>query len=130
MNTEKEIVVQLSGQKRIIIRPSEWKIIARAYGNSYSGNDVVIERQARLNDQLDEYHLVVREHADGRALVYAIFNAGCVNGNTSHAGGRIITLGKERDYQITRWIRDVGNEIGIPSHIIRACLGTLNPEKL
>lgn len=123
MTTEtKSRTITLTGRAPVKIDPSKWPEIATAVDDSYKGNDYCRRNQALIQGELDEYTVRVRQHEDGRAIVYAVFEAATAwTGNESHRGGELLQAGDD----IPAAIRRVGEECGIPDSVIRDCIADL-----
>jgi hypothetical protein len=79
-----------------------------------------------VQGEFDEYTLIVRQHADGRALVYGVVDAalaawGAPARGESWRGGELLDADSDR----ARAIRRVGEAGGLPDAIIRACIADL-----
>ena len=122
--TPKTRTVTLTGRRPVQIREDEWPVIARGKGDSYTGSDYGRYQQALSQGECDEYSLIVRQHADGRAIVYGVLSA-AISGE-SHRGGVLLPAGAD----LAEAIRAVGDECGLPGGIIRACLADLPAEIL
>ena len=125
--------ITLTGRRPISIDESEWPIIARASGDDYNGNDPALHQQASDQGQLDEYSLRVRQHADGRAIVYGTYTEGW---NTDHDGlthaGEIVTnpVGDLSEGRIENALERVGQTLGVPDQLVADCIADLPAEKL
>ena len=149
----KSRTITLTGRGPVKINTDDWPILAQASGDSYEGHDYGRHQQALNQGECDTYHLTVRQHTDGRTLVYGVFDtASAWTHNETHRGGLLITP-PEIDFAIkggwiwngriddqpvtlTMWpgiavaIRMVGEECGLPDAIIRACIADLPAEEL
>lgn len=146
--------ITLTGRPPVKIREDQWPLIARATGDSYRG-DPSRWRQAVSRGEIDTYSLRVRQHADGRTLVYGVLDAaiaawGQPAGGESHRGGVLLTPppadapgrwtweGTIDDQpvalviwpEIAQAIQRVGRECGLPDAVIRACLADLPAEAI
>lgn len=154
--TPKARTITLTGRPPVKIKEDEWPIIASAKGDSYRGNDDYgRHRQALGQGECDEYSLHVRQHADGRTLVYGVLSAAIAAwrqpaAGESHRGG--VLLSPPADGTPGRWIwegtidevpativmwpeiadaiRRVGEECGLPDAVIRECIADLPAEEL
>ena len=122
MTTEiKKIKITLSERRPLTIVESEWPVIATAFRH-----DGAVESQAN-----HEWMISVREHADGRRLVYGWLQAG--NGGV-HAGWRgaeggfLVSPDDGPDEQETvRAIRRVAGIVGDDA-LGNECIGDLPAE--
>lgn len=110
-----------------------WPVIAEATGDSYHGNDYGRHRQALAQGELDTYHLRVRQHADGRVLIYGVLNAavsgwGAPAGGEDYRGGELLMSLPIGD--IPAAIRRVGEYCHLPDKIIRECIASLPAEEI
>jgi hypothetical protein len=124
--TAKRRIITLTNHSPVTIREAEWPIIASAAGDSWLGGDHGRHHQAKLQGEIDEYTLIVRQHADGRALVYGVVDAalaawGAPARGESWRGGELLDADSDR----ARAIRRVGEAGGLPDAIIRACIADL-----
>ena len=72
--------------------------------------------------ECDTYELRVRQHADGRAIVYAILDAASAwTGSEDYRAGELLDDGAEIATAISR----VGREAGFPASVIRECIADL-----
>jgi hypothetical protein len=139
--------ITLTGRPPVRICEAEWPICASAEGHS--------GRSDGREDECDEYSIRVRQHADGRTLVYGVLSAaikewGQPAGGESHRGGVLLaapsadapgrwdwegTIG-DAPVTIVIWpaiseaIRQIGEECGIPDATIRACIADLPAEDI
>lgn len=126
----KSRTITLTGRRPVKIREDEWPIIASAAGDSYHG-DPGRYRQAEMRGEIDEYRLIVRQRADGRALVYGILTAanaawGQPAGGEWYRGGELLTESADIPAAIGR----VGEDCHLPESVIRACIADLPAEDL
>lgn len=85
-NAEDRIIVNLTNRRPVKVRKAEWPRIA--YVDTFNGQH---ECQANTVAKI-----IVRQHADGRAMVYGIResgNGGWPIGATGWAGGEIVEAG-------------------------------------
>jgi hypothetical protein len=131
--TSKQRTITLTGRRPVTIDEDDWPLIARASGDDYGGLDRARHQQASDQGELDEYSLRVRQHADGRAIVYGTYTEGW---HTSHDGlthaGEIVD-NPPGDYSARR-IEDalerVGDTLGVPPQLIADAIADLPAEKL
>ena len=130
--------ITLTGRRPVTIDETDWPIIARASGDDYDGNDPARHQQASDQGELDEYSLRVRQHADGRAIVYGTYTEGWNSGHDglTHAG-YIIQPDSEHNIQpdsehntIEHFIHRAGKDLGVPAQIVADCIADLPAEKL
>lgn len=123
----KQRTITLTGRPPVKIDEEQWPIIAVAKDDSYSGNDYGRHQQASARGELDEYSIRVRQHDDGRAIVYAVFDAASAwTGNSSRSGGELCDKGADLAAAIQR----VGEDSNIPDKVIRDCIADLPAEEL
>jgi len=127
----KRRTITLTSRAPVTIRESDWPVIARAAGDSFDGADLARHRQAVMQGDVDIYSLHVRQHADGRTLVYGVLDAaipawGAPAGGETHRGGVLLPAGAN----IAQAIRQVGEECKLPDSIIRECVANLPAEEL
>jgi len=124
-------IVTLTGRPPVRIVEAEWPVIAQGDGDSYGDGDGARHSQAVHRGEVDEYTMRVRQHADGRTLVYGALSAaaaawGAGAEGEDWRGGRLLGPGAD----IASAIRTVGEEGHIPDHIIRECIAGLPAEDL
>lgn len=117
--------ITLTGLPPVKIREDQWPTIAEASGDSYRGNDYARHQQAVHQGECDKYTLKVRQHADGRALVYGILDA-AISAWNAPAGGEDFRGGElAQGADIPAAIRRVGESCHLPDSIIRECIADL-----
>ena len=138
MPEQKHRTITLSGRPPVRIATAEWPILASASGDSYIGQPGPQHDQAISQGEVDTYFIGVREHASGRALIYAVLDAAIsawkapANG-IDWRGGELVdhdSPGNTMADAIVQAIQRVGEESGIPSHLIRECIADLPPDDL
>jgi len=123
----KQRTITLTGRPPVKINEDAWPVIASAKDDSFSGNDYGRHQQASAQGELDDYSIRVRQHDDGRAIVYAVFDAATAwTGNSSRSGGELLDKGADIAAAIAR----VGEDVGIPDKVIRECVADLPAEEL
>jgi hypothetical protein len=123
----KKRTITLSGRRPVTISDDAWELIAEAEEDSYSSRDFSRYRQAKAQGELDEWTLRVRQHADGRAVVYGILSAATAwTGSKDWRGGELVPPGGDLAAAIER----VGRDGGFPPSVIRACVANLPAEDL
>ena len=125
--------VSLTGRRPVKIVEAAWPVLAHAYGDSYQGNDYARHQQAQARGEVDKYSLLVRQHTDGRALVYAVCDA-AISAWGQPAGGEDYRAGEllQADAlpEIPEAIRRVGDAAGLPDALIRECIADLPAEEI
>lgn len=123
----KRRTITLTDNAPIRIQEDAWPVIARANGDSYGSHDPGRHQQALAQGECDTYSLRVRQHADGRAIVYGVLDA--ATAWTTHsedwAGGALIEAGAD----LAAAIRRVAAQ-HLPERIIRECIADLPAEDL
>lgn len=149
--THKTRTITLTGRPPVQIREADWPIIAEGTGDSYASQDYSRYRQALGQGELDEYSLRVRQHADGRTLVYGVLSgASTWTGTESIRGGVLLPSPAPETPGLWRWtghigdapvvltiwpglveaIQAVGAACHLPDAVIRACVADLPAEVL
>lgn len=122
MSTDK-LTITLTGRRPVTVDKEAWPILARASvrpGSSRNGTPVP-------DSQTDLHKMIVRQHADGRTIVYAIVDAATSwTGTEDMRGGEL--LGS--DAFIAKAIERVGEHCGILPSVIRDCIADLPAEEL
>jgi hypothetical protein len=123
----KQRTITLTGRRPVKINEDEWPVIAIAGGDSYGHHDYNRYQQAKAQGELDEYTIRVRQHDDGRTIVYAVFDAASAwTGSEDHRGGELLDPGDDIPAAISR----VGNDCLIPDSVIRECIADLPAEEI
>ena len=126
----KQRTITLTDRRPVTINEDEWPVIAKAEGDNYTGLDPARHIQASQQGELDEYTLRVRQHADGRAIVYGAYTEGW---NGAHDGltraGRIVNPDGNPP-SIEQAIYSVGTDLGVPRQLISDCTADLPAERL
>jgi hypothetical protein len=126
----KQRTITLTGRRPVTIDEADWPLIARASDDDYDGNDPAKHQQASDQGQLDEYSLRVRQHADGRAIVYGTYSEGY---GSSHDGlthaGYIVQPGSV-PLTIEAAIQQTGTDLGVPAQLVADCIADLPAEQL
>ena len=132
-NTAGEVTrtVTLTDRRPVVIKDSEWPKIASARGDSYGGSDYGRRQQALSHNEVDKYFVHVRQHADGRTLVYGILTSadaawGAPSRGVDWRGGYLLA----KDGDVVAAIKRIGTESGIPAYVIRECIADLPAEEI
>lgn len=131
-NKPQKIQITLTDRPPVSIDKEAWPKIAAASGDSYGGSDYARHQQALGQGECDKFFITVRQHADGRTLVYGKLNAadaawGAPAGGEDWAGGYLV--GKDNE-DIVEAIKKIGHESRIPGYIVRDCIADLPAEEL
>jgi hypothetical protein len=121
MTTTDKIRITMSERRPLLIVKAEWPIVARA--DWYNGEH---ERQANTVRRIR-----VRQHADGRRLVYGLQEAGLGGqyiGTRNPEGGFLVEAGASED-ETVRAIRRVGGIIG-DDGLADECIADLPAEEV
>ncbi len=112
-------VITMTGRPPVQIDETEWPIIAKA-----SGHDGEVEAQANRKGLVR-----VRQHADGRTIVYGVATSQFRDERDRRAGYLLASgHGQDHDYLAAN-IRDVAEAIGWPD-LAQECIADLPPEVL
>jgi hypothetical protein len=125
------LTVTLTNRRPVRIDTRAWPAIASAADDSYRGNDYARYQQALYRGEVDQYRLTVRQHADGRALVYGVLDAADVAwsqpaGGESIRGGELLMPGDDVPAAIAR----VAVACNLPGSLARRCVASLPVEDL
>jgi len=119
--------ITLTGRAPVKIIEDEWPRIAQGSGDSFVGHDYARKQQADAQGELDDYTITVRQHADGRAIVYGVLAAATAwTCSESRRGGQLLDAGAD----IAAAIREVGEDCGLPDSVIRECIADLPAEEI
>lgn len=114
--------IELTGRRPVRINSEEWPGIARATGHT----------GAHACQANEEWWIRVRQHADGRAIVYAgrdVGPGGMPMGYESKRAGRLLTAEEAREGLPTA-IEHVAIDAGLPLETAQSCIADLPPEEL
>ena len=124
--TTKTRIITLTDRPPVTIQEDAWPLVAQGDGESGREADPARRRQARGRGEYDTYTLRVRQHADGRAIVYGVRNAALAAwhqpaGGEDWRGGALVEAGAD----LAATIRLVGEAGGFPDVVIRECIADL-----
>lgn len=130
-DTKRIRTITLTDRRPVRIVDADWPIIAKAEGDSFTGNDYGRHQQALAQNECDTYKLLARQHPDGRAIVYGVLDAAIVAwgspaGGESWRGGELLVATDD----IALAIRRVGELGGLPDRVIRDCIANLPAETI
>jgi hypothetical protein len=122
----RHLTITLTGRAPVRVLKADWPILASATGDSCAGNDCGRYQQALGQGECDRYRLTVRQHEDGRAVVYGVLDAAIVEwhapaGGEDHRGGELLDAGAD----LAAAIRRVGESCHLPDPLIRDCAADL-----
>jgi hypothetical protein len=126
----KQCTIILTGRRPVLIDEDEWPLIATASGDDCGISDPARYRQAIEQGQADEYSLHVRQHADGRVIVYGTYTEsvlGSGHEGLTHAG-YVFTPDEARPVEYM--IQSAGSDLGVPDQLVADCIADLPAEKL
>jgi hypothetical protein len=114
MNAE-SLTITLTSRRPVTVNKADWPIIAKGktWDNKY-------EHQANRT-----YSLFVRQHQDGRAIVYGVYTT-CYEGERDRRGGELLAP----DADIPAAIRRVADELDFDSEIAQLCIADLPAEQI
>lgn len=121
--TTKARTITLTDRPPVTIREDQWPIIATGdWGDSPNGIRSQSNREATIR---------VREHEDGRRIVYGVYSSQWQGERGAKAGVLIAADGGKPDTDATiRAIHDVATSIDAPSSCARECIADLPAEEL
>jgi hypothetical protein len=118
--------ITLTDRAPVKIREDEWPILAEASDDDYRG-DPARRYQAANQGDIESWWLKVRQHADGRLLVYGGVEASrFTEGREDWRGGELLAGGCD----VAAAIRRVGEAGQLPDAVIRACIADLPAEEV
>lgn len=125
----KSRTITLTDRPPVKIREDLWPVIAEASDDSFNGRDYSRRQQALGRGECDTYRLKVRQHPDGRAIVYGVLNAAIAAWHQpahgeSIRGGELLD-GASVTARIPDAIRRVGEYCCLPDSVIRDCIANL-----
>ena len=115
MNTPEHMTITLTGRAPVRIDKNLWPCIASA-----KDWDNTIESQANR-----KWRIIVRRHADGRALVYGWFTS-AYEGERNRSGGELVAAGGD----IPEAIKRVADSLGFDPLLAQYCIADLEPEEI
>jgi hypothetical protein len=125
--TPKTRTITLTDRPPVKINEADWPILAEGSGNTFEGVEPGRRRQADENGDVEKWWLLVRQHADGRTIVYGIVEASCFQDSREDwRGGELLPAGSD----LAAAIRRVGESGHLPDRIIRECIADLPAEEL
>lgn len=125
--TAKTRKITLTDRAPVQINEADWPVIARGSGDSFRGNDYGRRQQALAQGEVDRYFLTARKHADGRVLVYGVFDgASAWTGSEDRREGDLLDPGAD----LAVAIRRVGERCELPEAVIRDALADLPAESI
>lgn len=113
---QKTRTITLSGRPPVRITEADWPVIARA--SEHDGGTV--ESQANRT-----WDLRVRQHADGRAIVYGVHWT-CWQGESGSRGGEMLAAGDDIAAAILR----VAETIDSDARLAQECIADLPAEEV
>ena len=119
--------ITLTGRRPVTVGEDEWPVIASADGDDDTDPNPATHQQTVSRGECDEFTLKVRQHADGRTLVYGVYTEGY---GTSHDGltraGELLDCGDG----IPEALERVGETLGVPRQIIADAVADLPAERI
>lgn len=119
----KSRTITLTDRNPVRISEDEWPQIAS--GDERPGS--FVNGTPRRDSETDRYTIRVRQHADGRVLVYGVVDAATVwTGTEDWRGGELLCRGAD----VAAAIKRVGRGGGMPDSVIRECIADLPAEEI
>ena len=124
-------IIKMTARAPLRFNVDEWPILAYADDDSRDDLRPGSRYHARQRGQADLYFLMVRQHADGRSLIYGQLKAAFpqfeqpAEGESFHAGYLV-----RKPSETISTIERVGDECRLPAYLIRDCISRLPPEDL
>lgn len=119
--------ITLSDRAPVTVVERDWPVIAKATGDSCDSFDYARHQQAVSRGECDRYYLTVRQHEDGRSVVYAVLDAATAwTHSETRREGQVLDAGAN----VASAIRTVGERCGLPDSVIRDCIAALPAEQL
>lgn len=117
------LTITLTGRSPVKIRKEDWPVIAS--GKDRPGS--FVNGTPRPDYETDSHRITVRQHADGRAVVYAVLDGATAwTGTKSCRGGLLLPAGAD----VAAAIERVGSDVGLPDSVIRECVADLPAEEI
>lgn len=115
--------ITLTGRPPVAISEDAWPVIAKATDRPGS----FINGTPRPDYETDSHQVRVRQHADGRAIVYAVLDAATAwTGTADRRGGEIVPAGGDLVMAIERVCLDCN----ILESTMRDCIADLPAQEL
>lgn len=114
--TSKIRTITLTDRAPVRIREDAWPVIARGW----DGDNRAIPHQSNR-----QWTIRVRQHADGRSIVYGVYSSDW-QGETGCKAGVLLAAGAA----LVPAIHRVGEDIGAPDAVVRGCIADLPAEDL
>ena len=109
------VTVILTGRRPVRVRKDAWPVVA--YAEDHDG---------QVRSQADRvWRLVVRQHADGRALVYGVFQSSWANEH-DRRGGVLVPAGGD----VPAAIHQVADDLGLGERLAEEAIADLPAEDL
>jgi hypothetical protein len=108
-NEKPYLTITLTGRPPVKIKKDDWPVIADATDNDDHGTQ--IGNQANRED---DWRVKVRQHADGRAIVYAIYDYSTLfqgERGASVRGGELVAADGDLVETISRVSRDMAERV-------------------
>ena len=109
-------IITLTNRPPVRIMDADWPLIAKGW----DGDNRAIPQQSNR-----EWTIRVRQHADGRSIVYGIYDTAW-QGEANMAAGELLAAGDD----LVSAIRRVGADIEASDRAIRACIADLPAETI
>jgi hypothetical protein len=122
----------MTGRRPVQVSEDLWPVLASASGDNCSIIDPALHDQAIVQGQADTFWLFVRQHDDGRAIVYGGYNEGefieSDHDGLDRAGEAIVDV--DGLGEIVTVIERVGETLGVPAQLIADCIADLPAEEM
>ena len=119
MSDDETRVIPMTDRRPVKIRAAEWPVIAESEGDSWSGSDYGRYQQALAQGELDTYYLIVRQHEDGRTIVYGGLDAATAwTGSETRRAGELLDRPEPLEH------------CRMPYSVIDQCIADLPAEEL
>lgn len=116
MTESKTRTITLSNRPPVKIREAEWPIVAKANWNDNPAIPVQANRKASVR---------VRQHADGRTIVYGVYESQW-QGESDLRSGLLLDKGAD----VAAAIYEVVDDLGVTATIAAECVGDLPAEEI
>jgi hypothetical protein len=117
--TTKKRTITLTGRRPVTIVDDNWPTIAKA--DWHNGGEFSCNSNR-------SYSIRVRQHEDGRVIVYATFTSSWA-GECNRREGRLLDS-EDQTTDIVSVIKDVCEDIGAPDQLVSDCIANLPSEEL